>query len=76
MYVDGDETKTLEKIAPFKFEVRDHANRANLKTSPLGVTVDEQLKWQTHINKICRTVSRNMFLLSKLSQLGSRKSQN
>ena len=24
----------------------------------LGVDVDEQLKWQTHINNICRTVSR------------------
>ena len=24
----------------------------------LRVTVDEQLKWQTHINNICRTVSR------------------
>ena len=23
-----------------------------------GVTVDEQLKWETHINSICRTVSR------------------
>ena len=33
----------------------------------LGVTVVEQLKWQTHINNICRTVSRNIFLLSKLS---------
>ena len=31
----------------------------------LGVTVDEQLKWQTHINNICRIVSRNIFLLSK-----------
>ena len=35
----------------------------------LGVTVDEQLKWQTHINNICRTVSRNIFLLSKLNQM-------
>ena len=38
----------------------------------LGVTVDEQLKWQTHIN-ICRTVSRNIFLLLKLSQIVSQK---
>ena len=41
----------------------------------LGVTVDEQLKWQTHINNICRTVSRNIFLLSKLSQIVSQKSK-
>ena len=40
----------------------------------LGVTVDEQLKWQTHIN-MCRTVSRNIFLLSKLSQIVSQKSR-
>ena len=33
----------------------------------LGVTVDEQLKWQAHINNMCKTVSRNIFLLSKLS---------
>ena len=41
----------------------------------LGVTVDEQLKLQTHINNMCRTVSRNIFLLSKLSQIVSQKSK-
>ena len=30
----------------------------------LGVTVDEQLKWRAHINNMCKTVSRNIFLLS------------
>ena len=41
----------------------------------LGVTVDEQLNWQTHINNMCRTVSRNIFHLSKLSQIVSQKSK-
>ena len=41
----------------------------------LGVTVDEQLKWQTHINSICRTVSRNIFILSKLNQIVSHKTK-
>ena len=41
----------------------------------LGVTVDEQLKWQAHINNMCKTVSRNIFLLSKLSQIVSQKSK-
>ena len=45
------------------------------KNCLLGVTVDEQLKWQTHINNICRTVSRNIFLLSILSQIDSQKSK-
>ena len=34
----------------------------------LGVTIDNQLKWQAHINKVCKTVSRNVYLLSKLKQ--------
>ena len=41
----------------------------------LGVTVDEQLKWQTHINNICRTVSRNINLLSNLSHIVSHKAK-
>lgn len=32
----------------------------------LGVTTDDQFKWQSHIINICTTVSRNLFLLSKL----------
>ena len=32
-------------------------------------------KWQTHINNICRTVSRNIFLLSKLSQIVSHQAK-
>ena len=40
-----------------------------------GVTVDEQLMWQTHINSICRTVSRSTFHLSKLSQTVSHKAK-
>ena len=56
----------------------------NLETTPmeqvskhrlLGVTVDEQLKWQTHINNICTTVSRNIFLPWKLSQIVSHKAK-
>ena len=32
----------------------------------LGVTVDDRLCWQAHIDRICKTVSRNLYLLSKL----------
>lgn len=32
----------------------------------LGVTVDQELKWQTHLNKVCKVVSKNLYLLSKL----------
>ena len=33
----------------------------------LGVTVDNELRWQPHINNVCKTVSRNLYLLGKLS---------
>jgi hypothetical protein len=32
----------------------------------LGVTIDEELKWQTHIINVCKTVARNVHLLGKL----------
>ena len=35
----------------------------------LGVIVDEKLSWEPHIDKLCKTLSRNIFLLTKLKQL-------
>ena len=35
----------------------------------LGVIVDEKLSWEPHIDKLCKTLSRNIFLLSKLKHL-------
>ena len=32
----------------------------------LGVTIDEEFRWHKHINNVCKTVSRNLFLLSQL----------
>ena len=32
----------------------------------LGVTVDNELEWEPHINNICKKISQNLFLLSKL----------
>jgi hypothetical protein len=33
----------------------------------LGLTIDDEFKWQIHINNICRTVARNLHLLQKLN---------
>ena len=33
---------------------------------PLGITIDNKLRWDSHINNVCKTVSRRVFLLSKL----------
>ena len=32
----------------------------------LGVIIDEELKWQSHIDNVCKHVSKNLFLLSQL----------
>ena len=32
----------------------------------LGITTDNKLRWDSHINNVCKTVSRRVFLLSKL----------
>ena len=32
----------------------------------LGVTIDDNLLWPDHISKICKKVSRNLYLLKKL----------
>ena len=32
----------------------------------LGITIDNKLRWDSHIKNVCKTVSRRVFLLSKL----------
>ena len=73
---DGIESECMLMATRQKHQKKKKQLLLNLrfKTTPieqvskhrlLRVTVDEQLKWQTHINNICRTVSRNIFLLSR-----------
>ena len=37
-----------------------------IKHRLLGITIDNKLCWDSHINNVCKTVSRRAFLLSKL----------
>ena len=34
----------------------------------LGITIDDEFKWQSHVNNICKTVSKNIFLMSQLKR--------
>ena len=34
----------------------------------LGITIDDEFKWQSHVSNICKTVSKNMFLMSQLKR--------
>ena len=51
------------KTIPLKSKPRDHANKTVPEHLFLGETVYEM--WQTLMNNICRTVSRNVFLQNK-----------
>ena len=42
----------------------------------LGVTLDEELKWQSHIDSVCKKFARNLFLLGQLKHHVSIDSQN
>ena len=37
-------------------------------TRVLGITIDEELKWQPHIDNICKQVARNLFLLRQIGK--------
>ena len=76
MALNLNKTKRMLMATIQKHQKQQLSLNLNFETTPieqvlkhrlLGVTVDEQLKWQTHIN-ICRTISRNICLHSKLSQ--------
>ena len=34
----------------------------------LGLTIDDELKWQSHVGNACTTVSKNVFLMSQLTR--------
>ena len=63
-------TRQKLQLAPLNLNLSIQNDPVNQVTEHrlLGVTIDNQLKWQAHINKVCKTVSRNLYLLSKLKQ--------
>ena len=82
MALNPTKTKCMLIATRRKHQKQQLSLNLNSETTPieqvsnhrlLGVTTDQQLKWQTHINNICRTVSRNIFLLSKLAKFSAIK---
>ena len=78
------ETKCMLMATRQKHQKEKLSLNLNLSTMPieqvsehrsLGVIVDGQLKWQTHISKICTAASGNIFPLSNLNQITSHKAK-
>ena len=34
----------------------------------LGLTIDDELKWQSHVSNVCKTISKNVYLMSQLKR--------
>ena len=34
----------------------------------LGINIGDELKWQSHVGNVCKTVSKNVFLMSQLKR--------
>ena len=66
MPVDGIYRNTPERKPLFEAKSHVHGNRTVREDRFLGVTVDEQLKWQTYIDERCKTVTRFFFSCFKI----------
>ena len=61
-------SRQKHQLQPLKLDIKLHSNslRQVHAHKVLGVYIDQELKWQTHIEHVSKIVSRNLFLLNKL----------
>ena len=78
MLISPEKTKSMlittrqkhqQKLQSLKLKLGSNDIEQVSKHRILGVIVDEKLSWEPHIDKMCKTLSRNIFLLSKLKNL-------
>jgi len=75
MVPNPDKTKCMQIATRQKLQLKPPTLQLTFNSHPvgqvqeqrvLGITIDETLSWKPHISKLCKTLSRNLFLLSKL----------
>ena len=75
MVIHPHKTKCMVQTTRQKHQRRPLTRNRTLGKNPvqqvrehrlLGVIIDEELKWQSHIDNICKHLSKNLFLLSQL----------
>jgi ribonuclease P/MRP protein subunit RPP40 len=64
-------TRQKHQLKPLMLDlsIQSHTITQVTEHRLLGVIIDNQMKWQSHLNSVCKTVSRNVFMLSKLKHL-------
>ena len=60
-------TRQKHKLSPLPLDLVLNGAKIDQVSehSLLGIAIDNKLRWDSHINKVCKTVSRRVFLLSK-----------
>ena len=60
-------TRQKHQLSPLPLDLVNGAKIEQVSEHRLlGITIDNKLRWDSHINNVCKTVSRRVFLLSKL----------
>ena len=78
MILHPDKTKSMLVASRQKHQLKALKLHLNVQDKPiqqvnehkvLGVTIDDRLSWQSHIEATCKSLAKKLYLMSKLSQL-------
>ncbi|XP_076064938.1 uncharacterized protein LOC143038979 [Oratosquilla oratoria] len=60
-----------QAVAPPQLSLGTHSLQVVQSAKLLGITIDDHLNWNQHINNIIRTASYKLFMLRRLKSLGT-----
>ena len=81
MVLNSNKTKSMVITTRQKHQLKDLSMLLTINSSRikqvrehrvLGVILDQEMKWEAHISSLCKKLSRNLYLLSKLSSYAHR----
>ena len=61
--------KHQRTLLPLSLSIDDSTVEQVTAHRVLGVVIDNQFSWNVHISNVCKTVSRNLFLMAKLKRI-------
>ena len=61
-------TRQKHQLSPLPFDLILNGAKSDQVSEHrlLGITIDNKLRWDSHINNVCKNISRRVFFLSKL----------
>ncbi len=61
--------KAKRKMTPFQTKIEDTIIEQVSDFNFLGLTINQQLNWKSHVDKISNKISRNIGILNKLKHI-------